>query len=207
MLRYQLNPHFLFNTMNAIISLINSGRNAAAIKMVNSLSDFLRSTLQDDPLRRVTLREEFLSLENYLSIEKTRFGHRLVIDMKMEGAAPEFLVPSLLLQPLAENVVKHAVRPAVKPVTLTVSARQEGDNLEITISDTGSGIAKMDAGAEPGEGIGLRNVRDRLTNIYGEAHQLRLESRAEGGLRVVIRIPAQRRETTVPVGRRATGHV
>lgn len=192
MLRYQLNPHFLFNTMNAITSLIRSGRNAEAGKMVSSLSDFLRDALQGDPLRRVPLREEIQALENYLGIEKFRFGDRLEIDIRAEGVDQEFRVPGLLLQPLAENVIKHAVRPTFDKVLLSVRMRKDDGRLEIEVSDNGPGISGLEAGNAPEVGIGLKNVRERLVNMYGDEASLHLEPSAEGGLKVLIGLPEER---------------
>ena len=192
MLRYQLNPHFLFNTMNAITSLINSGRNAEARGMVDSLSEFLREALQGDPLRRVTLREEIQALENYLGIEKFRFGDRLDIKIRLVDADQDFPVPGLLLQPLAENVIKHAVRPTSKKVTLSVLVRPFENGLEIEVSDTGPGISGLESGQLPGEGMGLRNVRERLKNMYGDAASFQLKPAADGGLRVIMQIPEER---------------
>ena len=192
MLRYQMNPHFLFNTMNAITSLVNSGRNREAAKMIDALSVFLRETLQGDPLRRVSLREEIQSMENYLGIEQVRFGDRLAIDIDVEGADPDFRVPGLILQPLAENVVKHAVRPSSRKVTLSVVARQAGERLDIEVSDDGPGIPEMEDGRSSGGGLGLQNVRDRLENIYGAEHGFGIEPREGGGLRVLISIPPER---------------
>ena len=192
MLRYQLNPHFLFNTMNAITSLVNAGRNTEASKMVDSLSSFLRDALKRDPLRRVTLGEELQSLENYLGIEQTRFGERLFVDFQIADADQEFRVPSLILQPLAENVIKHAVRPSSDPVTITVAARMSGERLEIEVVDDGPGIPGLDKVSLPEGGIGLQNVSDRLRNVYGDDHDFRLEARQGGGLRVKISIPPDR---------------
>lgn len=192
MLQYQLNPHFLFNTLNAITSLVNTGRNTAATEMVDALSAFLRDALKGDPLHRVTLREEIASLKNYLGIEQTRFGERLHVDVDSAGADMEFRVPGLILQPLAENVIKHAVRPASGTVSLQVIARMAGERLEIELNDDGPGIPGLEEGGLPEGGLGLQNVLERLTNMYGTDHAFRLESRESGGLRVSLDLPPHR---------------
>ena len=198
MLQYQLNPHFLFNTMNAITSLVNTGRNAEAGKMVDSLSAFLRAALKGDPLRRVKLSEEIASLQNYLGIEQTRFGDRLSVQFRTDDADPDFKVPRLILQPLAENVIKHAVRPASGKVTLSVAAHMADGRLEIEVRDDGPGIRGMEEGQLPEGGLGLQNVRDRLQNIYGDDHEFRLSENDGGGLRVMITIPPEREPVANP---------
>lgn len=194
MLQYQLNPHFLFNTMNAITSLVNAKRNEEASGMINSLSSFLRDALQGDPLRRVPLRQEIESLNNYLDIEKARFGTRLDVQIRTDGADPDFPIPGLILQPLAENVIKHAVRPASETVTLSVLARSDDDFLDIEVNDDGPGIPGLEMGGLPEKGIGLQNVRDRLHNMYGDGYEFRLSAREGSGLQVLIRVPALREQ-------------
>lgn len=190
MLRYQLNPHFLFNTMNAITSLVNAGRNAEASSMIDALSAFLRDSLEGDPFRPVTLRKELESLETYLSIEKTRFGDRLELQISAPEQVLNFRVPGLLLQPLAENVIKHAVRPTSQTVTMTIAARMDDADLLIEVADTGPGIVGLENGQVPSGGIGLENVRARLENMYGDRQRFQIESNAGAGLKIGIRIPA-----------------
>lgn len=207
MLRYQLNPHFLFNTMNAIASLINAGRNPEAAQMIDSLSRFLRESLDGDPLRRVTLREELASVKNYLDIEKTRFGKRLKVEIKAAEQDLDFKVPGMLIQPLAENVIKHAVRPAVERVTLTISAHATEDYLQIEVIDTGPGISELSEGEVPRSGIGLKNVRDRLQNMYGSHFRFQLVSEPGKGLNVMIRLPGEREAETVNLPLAVGDHV
>lgn len=190
MLQYQLNPHFLFNTMNAIMSLVSSGQNHDATRMIDSLSSFLRSALDGDPMQRVTLQGEIKSLKTYLDIEQARFKGRLKIEYRIAEKDYGFRVPGMILQPLAENVIKHAVRPTNKPVSLTISASGGDDFLEIKVDDSGPGIEHLKDGGLPVNGTGLQNVQDRLQNIYGEEYLMRLDSNEEGGLCVTIRIPA-----------------
>lgn len=196
MLRYQLNPHFLFNTMNAITSLVNSGRNEEACNMIHSLNLFLRDALKGDPLRQVSLREEIQSLNTYLDIEKGRFANRLEVRLHIPGDTLGFRLPSLILQPLVENVIKHVVQRSTEPIILTIQACSHETFLEIGVDNTGP-LIEWQPGADMTEkGIGLRNVRDRLQNVYGDGWGLHLEPKTEGGLRVTIRIPAAR-ETLV----------
>ena len=198
MLQYQLNPHFLFNTMNAIMSLVSSGQNSDATRMIDSLSSFLRSALDGDPMQRVTLREEIKSLKTYLEIEQARFKGRLKINYRISEQDYGFHVPGMILQPLAENVIKHAVRPTSEPVSLSISASGDDDFLEIKVHDSGPGIEHLKDGGLPVNGIGLQNVQDRLQNIYGDEHLMRLDNNKEGGLCVTIRIPALREAPDQP---------
>jgi sensor histidine kinase YesM len=192
MLRYQLNPHFLFNTMNTISFLVNSGSTADASRIIDSLCSFLRDSLEGDPMHRVTLRSELDSLRKYLEIEKSRFEERLEIEFDVPEKELDFKVPGMLLQPLAENVIKHAVRPATHPITLRISARLRGEHLDLEIFDSGTGIPGLNEGELPAGGIGLRNVRDRLQTMYGNNFRFQLETVAGEGFRILIRMPAKR---------------
>jgi len=204
MLRYQLNPHFLFNTMNAITSLVNSGRKALACEMIDSLSSILRNTLEGDPLRRVSLREELDLLRRYLDIEQARFGDRLQTEFRVDPEDLDYRVPGMLLQPLAENAIKHAVSPSEGAVRLTIGAHVDGAELELHVEDTGPGMRLPRDAARQAGGIGLRNVRERLESMYGERFDLRFESASDGGLRVVIRLPLVREPQGA--GPMAVGH-
>src|SRR3954469_6672776 len=165
MLRYQLNPHFLFNTLNAISTLILDNQNRIANQTVMRLSEFLRYTLDQEPMKKVTLRQEIEAMNLYLTTEKLRFGDRLKLEYAVEDTALEALVPSLLLQPLIENAVKYAVSPSEQGGTIRVQGRARGSMLELAVSDDGPGLsAKASAGiaAALGRGVGLRNTRERL---------------------------------------------
>jgi LytS/YehU family sensor histidine kinase len=194
MLRYQLNPHFLFNTMNTISFLVNSGSTADASRIIDSLCSFLRDSLEGDPMHRVTLRSELDSLGKYLEIEKSRFEERLEIEFDVPEKELDFKVPGMLLQPLAENVIKHAVRPATEPITLRISARSSDEHLDLEIFDSGTGIPGLSKGELPTGGIGLRNVEDRLRNMYGNKFRFQLETVTGEGFRIQIRIPAKRND-------------
>jgi len=192
MLRYQLNPHFLFNTLNAISALV-VGRNAAnANTMIVQLSSFLRYSLDNDPVRRVTLEQEVEALKLYLNIEKTRFAERLELDFDIDPAAHDVKIPSLLLQPLVENAIKYAIAPAENGGKIMVAAKLDGEHLIIEVSDTGPGIQDGNQAIASGAGIGLKNTIDRLTAFYGENHVFELRRPDAGGLKIYIRLPLKK---------------
>jgi signal transduction histidine kinase len=189
MLRYQLNPHFLFNTLNAISTLVLDGQNRTANQAVARLSEFLRYTLDQDPMKKVTLRQELDALGLYLGIEQLRYDDRLHLVFDVDEAARAALVPSLLLQPLIENALKYAVSPREAGGTIRISAHAEGARVVIAVADDGPGLPPggLPAG---GRGVGLRNTRDRLQVLYGERHSFTLED-ARPGLRVVLSFPIE----------------
>ena len=188
MLRYQLNPHFLFNTLNAISTLILDGANETANKAVSGLSDFLRYTLDNDPMSRVTLGSELKALDLYLEIEKVRFGERLIIEKAIEAGALNALVPSLILQPLIENAIKFAISPSEEGGTLKISARVQHGTLVMQLTDTGPGLGN---GASSGKscGVGLKNIRERLQQLYGDNQAFTLGPNEPRGLVATINLP------------------
>jgi len=188
MLRYQLNPHFLFNTLNAISTLILDGANETANKAVSGLSDFLRYTLDNDPMSRVTLGSELKALDLYLEIEKVRFGDRLIIEKSIEVAAQNALVPSLILQPLIENAIKYAISPSEDGGTLRISARVQRGTLVMQLADTGPGLGH---GVFNGKssGVGLKNIRERLQHLYGDHQAFTLAPNEPSGLIATINMP------------------
>ena len=188
MLRYQLNPHFLFNTLNAISTLILDGANKTANEAVTRLSDFLRYTLDNDPMSRVTLGSEMDALDLYLEIEKVRFGDRLIIEREIDAKAEIALVPSLILQPLIENAIKYAISPSEEGGTLRISARVQGGMLVLQLSDTGPGLGNGNNG-QKSSGVGLKNTRERLQQLYGDAQAFTLAPNEPTGLVVTINIP------------------
>ena len=189
MLRYQLNPHFLFNTLNAISTLILDHDNDTANLAVTRLSAFLRHTLDQDPMKKVTLRQELEALDLYLGIEKLRFGSRLRLERDVDAAALAALVPSLLLQPLVENALKYAIAPSETGGTLHVGARLIGQRLLLHVADDGPGLANPASFAQ-GRGVGLRNTRERLAVLYdGRARFSGVNTGP--GLRTDIEIPAE----------------
>ncbi len=187
MLRHQLNPHFIFNTLNAIGSLVAMRRNDDAETMIDRLSDFLRASLSADARPLATLDDELTTLQNYLDIEAVRFGARLRVTYDHEPGLGAALIPSFLLQPLVENAIKHAVSPALGPVDVSLSARREGDELVVKVADSGPGQA---APAAVGTGTGLRNVRERLALLYGDRARLDAGRRGAGFV-AEVRAPLQ----------------
>ncbi len=191
MLRYQLNPHFLFNTLNAISALVQSKDANRANSMIVQLSDFLRYSLDNDPIQRVSLSEELKALKLYLNIEQTRFGSRLALEFDIAAAAEAVKIPSLILQPLAENAIKYAIAPMEQGGKITVKARLDGDFLELEMLDTGASITSQNAQI-PSSGVGLRNTIDRLHTFYGDDCSFRLENTDTQGTRVYMRLPLEK---------------
>jgi len=189
MLRYQLNPHFLFNTLNAISTLILDKRNATANSAVTGLSEFLRYSLDQDPMNRVTIAQEVEALNLYLEIEKLRFGERLVLEYRIDEEVMRALIPSLILQPLIENAIKYAVASREQGGAITISAAGVGDRLQLCVIDNGPGLVDT-ARLEQGRGVGIRNTRDRLHVLYGDKGHIEL-SDARPGLRVKLEFPAE----------------
>lgn len=195
MLRYQLNPHFLFNTLNSISTLVLLKQTEPANAMLSRLSSFLRYTLVNEPTARVTVAQEIETLKLYLDIERMRFEERLRTEFRIDDAVRNGLMPSLLLQPLVENAIKYAVSPLEYGAEITVEAQLVGPMLRVTVSDTGPGLP---AGTDPSSvfgvssdstGIGLANIRDRLVQAYGENQRFDISNRAEGGFQVVLELP------------------
>jgi sensor histidine kinase YesM len=189
MLRYQLNPHFLFNTLNAISTLVLERDIERANLAVSRLSGFLRHSLDQDPMKRVTLQQELSALGLYLDIEQLRFASRLTVQFDIDPAARQALVPSLLLQPLVENALKHAIAMREAGGNLRISAHVSGGQLELDVADDGPGLPD---GVVPelSRGVGLRNTRERLAVLYGERAAL-TGMNTEPGCRLCIRLPAE----------------
>lgn len=190
MLRYQLNPHFLFNTLNAISTLILDNQNRKANHAIMRLSEFLRYTLDQDPMKRVTLRQEIEALDLYLGTERLRFGDRLRLEYAIEGAALDALVPSLLLQPLLENSLKYAVSTREQGGMVRIEGRARGAMLEISVVDDGPGISDRSRPAERRGGVGLRNTRERLAVLYGDSYRFAVLN-SHPGLRVEMGLPLE----------------
>lgn len=189
MLRYQLNPHFLFNTLNAISTLILDKETQLANSMVMKLSRFLRYSLDNDPMQQVTVAEEIDSLKLYLDIEKVRFAERLTLHFSVSPAAEQALMPSLLLQPLVENSIKYAVSQSVGGGSIAVSASIEGDRLQLIVADDGPGLDLRQGRLPRGGGVGLANTRERLAQLYGNRQSFRLTSTEPHGLTITIQLP------------------
>lgn len=184
-LRFQLNPHFLFNTLNAISSLVIDGQNADAERMMAGLCDFLRASLEADPDKPVPLAKELAAVETYLEIERVRFGDRLSVRIDSDAALDEVMIPGLILQPLVENAVKYAVAPSRETVTVSVTAVISNGALLLTVEDHQDGARSPVAG---GTGLGLANVRGRLEGLHGAPGSLDAGP-TDGGYRAVVRLP------------------
>ncbi|MFT2090723.1 sensor histidine kinase [Paraglaciecola sp. 2405UD69-4] len=191
MLRYQLNPHFLCNTLNAINSLVEVEESEKAQKMTVQLSRFLRHSLDNNPDTKITLKNEVAAINLYLEIEKTRFGDRLGLDFNIDSDAQMALVPSLLLQPIIENSMKHAISQNELGGTISLAAKVEAGRLKLALSDTGSGskIGKSKMESSKGRGVGLRNTNDRLKALYQDDFSIDITILSSGGLKTSINIP------------------
>lgn len=222
MLRYQLNPHFLFNTLNSISTLVLLKQTEPANAMLTRLSAFLRHTLVSQPGSKVTVAQEVDTLKLYLEIERMRFEERLRTRFQIDPAAQAAELPSMLLQPLVENAIKYAVGPQEEGAEISICAQLVGPRLRVTVSDTGPGlpdgqraasvlarmtgegnntavtgpVAASSAARPTSTGVGLANIRDRLAQAYGEDHLFEIRTPAEGGFTVVIELPHETAATS-----------
>ncbi len=189
-LRYQVNPHFLFNTLNSLSALVMTGRSERAETMIQTISNFYRHSLSEEPTGDVALDDEIDLQRHYLEIEAVRFPTRLRVEFDVPEEHEEERVPGMILQPLVENAVKYGVAPSTEPVTIRISSRREGDDLVLRVADTGAS-GKGTPGSV-GFGIGLANVRDRLQARFGKDASLTAGPDGEHGWASVIRIPGGR---------------
>lgn len=203
MLRYQLNPHFLFNTLNSISTLVLLKQTEPANAMLTRLSGFLRHTLVTQPGGKVSVAQEVETLKLYLDIERMRFEERLRTVFKVEPAAAQASIPSLLLQPLVENAIKYAVSPQEEGARISLTAQVIGTRLRVTVADTGPGLQaqavkrvsdSLSGTRAVSTGVGLANIRDRLAQAYGEEHRFDIDNPPEGGFTVTIEIPYELHE-------------
>lgn len=188
MLRYQISPHFLFNTLNALATLVMERQNDRAEQMILGLSGFLRRSLERDVRERVTLAEELDGERQYVAIEQIRFGERLRYVERTPPDLADALVPNLILQPIIENAVKHGLARSSEPVVVEVVAAHHGDRLSITVTDDGGGALD----GPPGLGVGLENVRRRLETRYGDQAALTCGPRTPRGFQVRLDLPLER---------------
>jgi LytS/YehU family sensor histidine kinase len=189
MLRYQLNPHFLFNTLNALSALVMDNKRDQAESVLLALSRFLRYSLEQDPASKTELRHEIAAQEEYLAIEQIRFADKLRYVKSLEPDAMTALVPGFILQPAVENAIKYAVSPSTRPVTIEISARVDNDKIVLGVRDDGA--ATKCAGN--GLGVGLDNVRRRLDLIYGARAKMVSRAREEGGFEMELQLPLERK--------------
>lgn len=196
MLRYQLNPHFLFNTLNSISTLVLLKQTEQANAMLTRLSGFLRHTLIAEPGSQVTLEQEIETLQLYLDIERMRFEERLRTHFEIEERAMGARLPSMLLQPLIENAIKYAVGTQEEGARIAVTARVVGERLRLSVEDTGPGAelggamsGSSSLGKPVSTGVGIANIRNRLMQAYGDSHLFETRSEPGGGFTVLIEIP------------------
>lgn len=184
-LRMQINPHFLFNTLHAISSMVE--RNPSGVrKMVARLSALLRHTLDHDGVQEVTLARELDVLDDYLAIMQVRFEHRLSIRRDVDSSVLDAMVPDMILQPIVENAIKHGVTQRSSPGWVRLEAHRNNDTLLLAVEDNGPGTALSDTLPK---GVGLNNVRSRLEQMYGDAASLTLTTGSEGGVRAELTLP------------------
>jgi sensor histidine kinase YesM len=191
-LRMQLQPHFLFNTLHAISTLVLKGDARAADQMLAQLSRFLRLTLESAQMQTVSLALELEFLDAYLRIQKVRFGDRLTVQTQVEEDVLVAAVPSLILQPLVENSIQHGIGQSPDGGTIIVRARRRGDAVVLEVEDDGPGLQEAQMS---GKGIGLRNIRERLVQLYPGGHSFSLSAALRGGTLATMYIPFRRAES------------
>ncbi len=195
-LKMQLQPHFLFNTLNAISVLMNEDVEKAN-QMLVRLSEFLRLTLDSSGRQQVALKQELEFLERYLEIERIRFADRLRVKIDVEPATLDARVPNLILQPLVENAIRHGIAPRAKGGRLDVRARRNKGKLELEIRDDGPGMAEQSAPSGPRNGIGLANCQARLAQLYGEEHAFKHGTSSDGGFFVLLTLPFETMSSSI----------
>lgn len=187
-LRLELNPHFLFNSLNAVSALIQEGQPEGAVRMLARLGDLFRQTLDRKGDREVTLATELKLVSPYLEIERYRFGDRLAFRLDIAPDTARALLPSFVLQPLIENAIRHGIACKRGPGTVELISKRNGERLVVQVLDTGVGVSARRMKAR-GEGVGLSNTRARLQELYDEDWLLTLAERAEGGTEVTLSLP------------------
>jgi two-component system LytT family sensor kinase len=191
-LRYQLNPHFLFNSLNAVSTLVLDGEASAATKMLSQIGDFLRTSLNDQVALEVPLSQEMAFTEQYMAIEKTRLGERLQVKVTISPDTLDAMVPGMLLQPLVENAVRHGVASIAEGGKIAIESGLHEGRLRIIVTNSGRpGPGKQGEGEN---GIGTRNISERLQTLYSNDHQFRLEWPESGGCVVIVELPIRRIE-------------
>jgi len=192
-LRYQLNPHFLFNSLNAVSTLVLAGKASAATRMLAQIGDLLRTTLDSKVLPEVALSQEIAFIQQYLAIEQTRLGSRLHVEMLFSPDTLDAVVPTMLLQPLVENAVRHGVAPAVEGGTIVIQSSIQAERLRITIVNSALGANSVSPeNGTASRGIGLTNTAERLRVLFGDDHRFEAYLSKEGDYRVSIEIPLRK---------------
>jgi len=200
-LRMQLHPHFLFNTLNAVSTLVHRDANAAD-EMIGNLSELLRATL-DTTAQEIPLRQELHFLDRYLEIQQVRFGDRLQVEKEIDAAALDMNVPTLILQPLVENAIRHGIEPQTGQGKLHISASRDDNALHLRVRDNGSGSKPA---SEAKDGIGIANTRSRLRQLYGQAAQLTLTRAVDGGFIAAIDLPCRPTADSKPAANSDANH-
>jgi hypothetical protein len=195
-LRYQLNPHFLFNSLNAVSTLVLDGNVPAATRMLAQIGDLLRTSLDSEVTSEVTLSQELAFTEGYLAIEQTRLGKRLRIDIAVPFETRDALVPNMLLQPLVENAVRYGVAPLIEGGWIAIKSALHADRLRIVIGNSGRHECEQ---KKNGNGIGLGNTAERLKTLYGANFEFSLEWPEGGGCEVVLELPLRRTRSLLEV--------
>ena len=188
-LRYQLNPHFLFNSLNAVSTLVLDGNAPAATRMLAQIGDLLRTSLDSEVTAEVTLSQEMAFTEGYLAIEQTRLGERLRIDIAVPLETRDALVPNMLLQPLVENAVRYGVAPLIEGGWIAIKSALAADRLRIVVGNSGRHEGEQ---KKNGNGIGLGNTAERLKTLYGANFEFSLGWPEAGGCEVVLELPLRR---------------
>ncbi len=188
MLKMQLHPHFLFNTLNGITGLVRDNDNAAAVQMLVGLSDLLRQTLDNSGKQEVSLSEELEWLELYLKLQQMRFSDRLQVSINAAPETLDALVPNLIMQPLVENAIRHGLAGRAAPGLVSLTAKRTGERLELRVCDDGVGLPEYWQ-LETGSGLGLANTVARLRQLFGADFELAIQNRAQGGVEARVSIP------------------
>jgi LytS/YehU family sensor histidine kinase len=186
-LRRQIEPHFLFNTLNAIAGLVREKRNDAAVDMIAGLSDFLRRVVEDSDRQEVPLAEELEFTQKYLDIQKVRFADRLQISVDVPGDLLDAQVPSLILQPMVENAVKHGIAKRVQGGAIRIAAVRSNGTITLSVYNDGPSVALGWESANTG--VGISNVRTRLQSLYGSKFEMNLTNEELGGVKASVSLP------------------
>lgn len=191
-LRYQLNPHFLFNSLNAVSTLVLAGKTTAATRMLAQIGELLRTTLDSNALPQISLAKEIALVQQYLAIEQTRLGQRLRAEINIAPDTLDMLVPTMLLQPLVENAVRHGIAPSEEGGTIVIESAVQNHRLRIVIRNSTPQTHRTPQNGNASKGVGLTNTAERLRVLYGENHRFVLHTSDGADCHVMIEIPLQK---------------